>query len=136
MSIVTARTLLEGRLNAITPSLSTAWENVLFTPVANTPYQRVNLLVSDIKNPCINDKMYETTGFLQVMLCYPLATGAKNAYARAEMIQDSFCFGLQLTSGAVKVLIHKTPQIAPAIINGDRYEIPVSIYFAVAKYPS
>lgn len=136
MSIITARTLLEVRLNAITPSLSTAWENVLFTPVAGTPYQRVNLLISDVKNPCINDKMFETVGFLQVMLSYPIATGTKAAYTRAELIQESFYSGLQLTSGAVKVLVYKTPQIAPAIINGDRYEIPVSIYFAVAKYPT
>ena len=47
MSIVAIRTALETKLNTITPALSTAWENVLFTPVAGTAYHQVNLLMSD-----------------------------------------------------------------------------------------
>jgi hypothetical protein len=136
MSLVIMRTLLENKLNTITPAISTAWENVPFTPANGVPYQRVNLLVSDIKNPCINDKMFETVGFLQVTLSYPIGTASKNAYTRADLIEEIFYYGLVLVSGAIKVRITKTPVTAPAIINGDRYELPVTIYFAVAKYPT
>jgi len=136
MSLVTIRTLLENKLNTITPSLSTAWENVPFTPINGTPYQRVNMMVSDVNNPTINDKMFQVKGFLQVVLSYPTGTATKTAYTRADLLEETFYYGLQLVSGGVKVRIDKTPDIAPAIINGDRYELPVTIYFSSEKYPT
>jgi hypothetical protein len=136
MSLVIMRTLLENKLNTMTPAIATAWENVPFTPVSGVPYQRVNLLVSNVVNPAINDKMFQVNGFLQVTLSYPIGTASKNAYTRADLIEEIFYYGLVLVSGAIKVRITKTPVIAPAIINGDRYELPVTIYFSSEKYPT
>lgn len=129
MSIVAIRTALETKLNTITPELSTAWENVLFTPVAGTPYQQVNLLMADNLSGCISDSSYVSKGFLQVMLCYPIGGGAKLASTRADLLLSTFKRGLNLTSGGVIVEINKTPVIAPAIVDGDRYKFPVTIYF-------
>ena len=135
MSIVNIRTALESRLSAMTPALATAWEGVPYTPVTGTPYQQVNLLLSATENPTLGDAMYRVTGFLQVLLCYPPGTGPKAASARAELVRNQFQRGLGLSSGGTDVLIDRTPTIAPAIIDGDRYRIPVTIYFSADIYP-
>ena len=135
MSIVNIRAALESRLSAMTPALATAWEGVPYTPVTGTPYQQVNLLLSATENPTLGDAMYRVTGFLQVLLCYPPGTGPKAASARAELVRNQFQRGLGLSSGGTDVLIDRTPTIAPAIIDGDRYRIPVTIYFSADIYP-
>jgi hypothetical protein len=135
MSIVSIRAALETRLNAMSPSLATAWEGVPFTPVTGTPYQQVNLLFADSENPTLGDAMYRQNGFMQVLLCYPPGTGAKAAATRAEAVRSQFPRGLGLSSGGIDVLIDKTPSIAPAIIDGDRYRIPVTVYFSADIFP-
>lgn len=136
MSIVNIRIALETRLNAMSPSLATAWEGVPYTPVTGTPYQQVNLLLSDTENPTLGDGMYRVTGFMQVLLCYPPGTGPKAAATRAELIRNQFQRGLGLSSGGIEVLIDRTPSIAPAIIDGDRYRLPVTVYFSADIFPS
>lgn len=135
MSIVNIRAALETRLNAISPSLATAWESVPYTPVTGTPFQQVNLLLNEAENPTLGDGMYRVTGFLQVLLCYPPGAGPKAASARAELIRNQFQRGLGLSSGGTDVLIDRTPTIAPAIIDGDRYRLPVTIYFSADIFP-
>jgi len=135
MSIVNIRAALETRLNAISPSLATAWESVPYTPVTGTPFQQVNLLLNEAENPTLGDGMYRVTGFLQVLLCYPPGTGPKAASARAELIRNQFQRGLGLSSGGTDVLIDRTPTIAQAIIDGDRYRLPVTIYFSADIFP-
>jgi hypothetical protein len=135
MSIVNIRAALETRLNAISPSIATAWESVPYTPVTGTPYQQINLAVSDTQNPTLGDGMYRVIGFLQVLLCYPPGTGPKAASARAELVRNQFQRGLGLSSGGTDVLIDRTPTIAPAIIDGDRYRLPVTIYFSADIFP-
>ena len=136
MSIVNIRAALETRLNAISPSLATAWESVPYTPVTGTPFQQVNLLLNEAENPTLGDGMYRVTGFLQVLLCYPPGVGAKAAATRAELVRDWFPRGLGLSSGGQSVLIDRTPSIAPALIDGDRYRVPVSIYFTADIFPT
>lgn len=136
MSIVNIRTALESRLNTMSPALATAWESVPFTPVTGTPYQQVNLLVNEAQNPTIGGSMYRQIGIFQITLCYPPGTGAKAAASRAELVRDHFPRGLGLSSGGINVLIDRTPSIAPAMIDGDRYRIPVSVYFSADIFPS
>ena len=136
MSIVSIRAALETRLNAMSPSLATAWEGVPYTPITGTPYQQVNLLLADTVNPTLGDKMYRVVGFMQVLLCYPPGTGPKAASQRAELIRNQFSRGLGLSSGGIEVLIDRTPTIAPAIIDADRYRLPVTIYFSADIFPS
>lgn len=135
MSIVSIRAALETRLNAMSPSLATAWEGIPYTPVTGIPYQQVNLL-TDTDNPTLGDGMYRVTGFMQVLLCYPPGTGPKAASTRAELVRDWFSRGLGLSSTGINVLIDRTPTIAPAIIDGDRYRIPVTVYFSADIFPT
>lgn len=134
MALVEIRTALETKLNALTPTLATAWESVPFTPVVGTAYQQVNLMIADTLNPTLGGTHYRIKGFMQVLLCYPPNAGAKTAAIRADLLVNHFKRGTSLTSGGITVIIDKTPSIAPALIDGVLYKIPVSIYFSADIY--
>lgn len=128
MSLVSIRAALEAALAAMTPALATAWENAPYTPVVNTPYQRVYLLAADPLNPEMGTHTIER-GYLQISLAYPLNTGPATAGARAELIRDTFYRGRSFTAGGVTVIVEKTPEVSPAIIEADRYVLPVKVRF-------
>ena len=134
MALVEIRTALETKLNALTPTVATAWESVPFTPVVGTAYQQVNLMIADTLNPTLGGTHYRIKGFMQVLLCYPPNAGAKTASTRADLLVNHFKRGTSLTSGGITVIIDKTPSIAPALIDGVLYKIPVSIYFSADIY--
>lgn len=137
MALVEIRQALETHLNALTPSISTAWENIAFTPVNGTPYQRVNLVIADTQNPTMGDSHYRLVGFMQVTLCYPINGGAKTASQRADLLVNHFKRGVDLSPvSSIKTLIHKTPKIEAPMIDGDRYKLPVSIYFSTDIFPT
>jgi len=134
MALVEIRTALETKLNALTPTLATAWESVPFTPIVGTAYQQVNLMIADTLNPTLGGTHYRIKGFMQVLLCYPPNAGAKTAATRADLLVNHFKRGTSLTSSGITVIIDKTPSIAPALIDGVLYKIPVSIYFSADIY--
>lgn len=128
MSAVLIRAALETALAAMSPSLATAYENTPYAPVVGTPYQRVWLLMAEPVNP----EMGRTTrdhGFLQVDLAYPLGAGPAAAATRAELIRDTFYRGRALTASGFTVMVEKTPEIAPAVIETDRYVVRIRIRF-------
>lgn len=135
MALVEIRAALETKLNALSPSLATAWESVPFTPTNGVAFQHVTLMIADVANPTLGDSHYRVKGFMQVLLCYPPNTGAKTAAARADLLTAHFKRGTSLTNGGLTVIIDKTPSIGPALIDGERYKLPVSIYFFADIYP-
>jgi hypothetical protein len=131
MSIVKVRAALETQLAAMVPQLDTAWENAAFQSTAGVPYQRVNLMAAAPDNPTFGDAFYRELGYLQVTLCYPLQAGPAAAAARAELLRATFPRGMSMVKDGVTVTVQTTPEIVPAIVDGDRYCIPVRIrYFA------
>jgi len=95
------------------------------------PYQMVNLMPGEPDNPTMGDDFYRELGYLQITLVYPLGTGPGLALARAVLIRSTFYRGLTLTSGPVRLQVDRTPEIAPAFRDADRYRLPVRIrYFA------
>jgi hypothetical protein len=123
---------LESALNGMSPSLQTAWQNVPFTPVAGTPYQRATLLFAEPDN-LEKGAGFQEMGFLQVDLFYPQATevsaikyyGANPAESRAEMLRTTFKRGATFSG----IQISRTPEIKPAYNDGDRFVIPIRIRF-------
>jgi hypothetical protein len=124
MSIVSIRAALETALNSITPSIPCAWQNVPFTPVTGTPYQRATLLLAEPDNREFGASFQEQ-GFLQVDLCYPQSVGSNAVEARAELLRTTFKRGTTIGS----LMITATPEIKPAYNDGDRYVVPVRIRF-------
>jgi len=127
MSIASVRTALETKLNAISPALATAWQNVGYTPVTGTPYQACYLMPATPDNPTLGDGFYREQGILQVSLFYPLQAGPQTAETRASLIRATFKRGTAMTSGSVKVLIDRTPEIGQGRVDDDRWMIPVKI---------
>lgn len=128
MSIVAIRAALEVALAAMSPALATAWENTPYSPVVGTPYQRVFMLKAAPDNPEMGT-FTRDQGILQISLAYPLDTGPNAAEARAELIRDTFYRGATFTASGVSVTVLNTPEVAPAIIEPDRYVVPVRIRF-------
>lgn len=129
MSLPLIQSALEQRLAALAPVMATAYENASFTPVTGTPYQRINMLVNRPVDHAVTMDVTEERGIFQVSLFYPQGTGRGAAQARAEMIKALFKPPLTLTNGAVKVEINKTVHIGSGMPDGDRWMVPVSIYW-------
>ena len=128
MSAVKERQALEVALAAMTPAISTAYENMPFTPVPGTPYQRVTVLLAQPANHEIGDG-YMDQGFMQVDLKYPLNAGPAAAETRAELIRSTFYRGRSFTASGVTTTIERTPEIMPGRVEEDRFVKPVRIRF-------
>ena len=126
MSITAIRATLESALDGMAPALQTAWQNVPFTPVTGTPYQRATLLLAEPDNREFGASFQEQ-GFLQVDLCYPQSVGSNAVEARAELLRTTFKRGTTIGS----ISIDATPEIKPAYNDGDRYVLPVRIRFHI-----
>ena len=126
--VTNIRAALEVALNAMSPSLSTAFENAPFTPVTGTPYQKVQLLFAEPVNTEFGSRHREL-GFMQVTLFYPLLVGAAAAAARAELIRTTFYRGAAFVNGGVTVTVSNTPEVSPGSVDGDRFAIPVKVRF-------
>jgi len=129
VSIVSVRAALETALNAMTPSLATAWENQAFTPpVTTTAYQRAFLLLARPDNQVIGSAYFEQ-GIFQIDLMYPQGAGSAAAAARAQLLRTTFIRGSSFASGGVTVRISDTPEIMPGMNEDGRFRITVKIRF-------
>lgn len=134
-SLARIKVALETRLKAMASLLPTQWENSAFTPPSDAPYQTVHLLPAEPVNPSIlgvaGSEMYRETGIFQITLVYPARGGAGTALAKAEAIRDWFPRGGSYVYGGVTAVVARTPRIGPAMVQDDRYVLPVSVtYFA------
>lgn len=134
MSEAAVRAALESRLNGLTPTLATAWENMLYEPVVGTPYQRVNVLPGETENPSIGAGLVRLSGILQVNLYYPTGTGMATVLARAEATRARFPRGQSMTSGSVTVIIPSTPSIGSGVPVEDRIMVPVRIPYRASIF--
>lgn len=129
MSQVLIAKAFEDRLALMSPALSTASDNVDFTPIVGTPYQDVALLPASPDNSTQGPSHYKEVGLFQVTLCYPKGSGAGAARARAELIKTHFKRGTTMLESGLRIVVMQTPTISPAFIDGDRYKVPVSIFY-------
>lgn len=129
MSNLNVRRAFEKRLALMTPALSTQYENVAFTPVVGTPYQKAFLLPAQPENPTMGDGYFREVGLFQVTLCYPINTSPQAAATRAEAIATHFARATSMIEAGQTVLVMRTPTIGGAFITDDRYNIPVSIFY-------
>lgn len=125
------RQALETRLSVMPNGITTAIENVTFTPISGTPHQAAFLLPADPINSTLGDTYYRANGIFRIRLCYPVDTGTGGAALQAQRIRDWFYRGLSLQQGGLDVIIQRTPSIGVASVIADRYTLTVDIrYFA------
>ena len=94
-----------------------------------TPYQRVSLLPANPDNSTQGPKTYLEIGIFQVMLCYPINAGSNAASTKAEAVRTHFNRGTSLVEAGLTVLVTQTPRVSPAMVEGDRYCIAVSVTY-------
>jgi hypothetical protein len=129
MSTVSIRAALETAVNGMTPALATAWENVQFRPPSMaTPYQVVHVLFAEPDNTVYGNE-HQELGILQIRLVYPMDAGSSAVMARAELIRDTFYRGQSFASGGITVIISRTPEIMPAMVEDGRYSVTVRVRF-------
>lgn len=128
MSVIAVKTALETAVNAITPSIETAWENADFQPTVGTPYQQVHVLFGSPENIEFGP-LFRQVGILQITLFYPLQVGTLAAQTRAELIRSTFKRGNSYSDSGITVTINKTPNIKAGNRDMDRWMIPVDIEF-------
>lgn len=129
MSVVKISAAFEKKLKALDITFPTAYENASFTPVTGTAYQRTRLLPAQPENPTIGGNHYREVGFYEIVLFYPLNTNRGTAQAKAEAIKAHFARNTAMTENGITVVVSRTPSISPAIVDGDRYAIPISINY-------
>lgn len=128
------RAALEARLETLAPAIEIAWENMKYSPRNAIPYMQVNLMHARTANPTMcgtgSADMERHTGFLQILLHYPVNKGPGLADAKADAVVALYARGLSLTSSGVTVDILDTPTVAPSLIkDGTWYVVPVTVYF-------
>ena len=126
MSASAIRGALQTALAGLSPSLSTAWENVAFTPVNGVPYQKTFLLFAKPDNSEYGPN-YQEQGIFQITLMYPVSTGTSAAETRAELLRQLFKRGASFTSDGINVIVDKTPEIVGGTRDGDRWAVPVKV---------
>lgn len=129
MTVALIRKALETRLAAVMPAASCAFENTTFTPAAGVTYQRSNLLPNTPDDAQIGSRVYFERGVYQVTVCAPMGSGPAACEARAQLVKDAFKRGTSLVEGAVTVIIMNAPSVSSAMIDGDRYCIPISMRY-------
>lgn len=129
MSLLNIRVALEKRLAALTPNISTAYENTTFTSITGVPYQKIAFLPAEPDNSIMGSSQFIERGIFQVTLCYPIGTGPAAAEAQSWLIRDWFKRGNTFTEAGQVTVIMKTPRVSAAIFDGDRYTLVVSITF-------
>ncbi|MFD1189752.1 phage tail terminator-like protein [Phenylobacterium conjunctum] len=134
MSLLIVRQQLEQALDAITPKIDTAWENVFYVPTKGVPFQRVQLFYGEPENPTM-DGFYRDVGFLQSTLYYPLQSGPGDAITRAQLLRTTFYRGRSFVSGKITTVIKGTAQRLPSIVEDDRFLVPVRVPFFANVLP-
>ncbi len=123
------RKALELHLAAMTPAVPIAFENATYTPVSGIAYQRANMIYGEPDDRVMGCARRREIGIFQVTLCYPTSLGNAACQARAELIRDRFKKLTTLQNGGQYVQILKTPKKQTLGIDGDRYNVAVSISY-------
>lgn len=129
MSQAAIRAALETALAAISPALTTAYENVTFIPpAASVPYQKAFVMFAEPDNAEYGPGHREQ-GVFQVSLMYPIQAGDAAARARSALILAAFKRAMSFTKSGVTVTITRTPYAGAGTVDGDRWHVPVKIQF-------
>ena len=127
MSNASIRAALATQLNTL--GIPTAWENSNFTPPTGQVYLTEALLPNETLSIGVSSASSDDFGGIyQVLVNAPAGRGKGAAVAAAEQVVGAFAKGASLTYSGVTVRVLRSSQ-NPAIIDGERYVIPVSINY-------
>ena len=131
--MLNARLAFEEAINAISPTIATAYENVSFTPSSGVAYQELYDIPALNNHLFIDNSEFEGLGIFQITLKYPSGTGMKTVSNRAELYVSSFPVGRKLTKNGDIITVLQTPKINNLGVDGDRVIVAVSINYKSIK---
>lgn len=132
MSTKLIRSLFESRLkawaDARSPALKIAFQNVPFTPPAET-YLRAFVLPAKTGSEDLEGTHRLYRGLLQVSIVLPAGMGTGAAGGIVSEIDALFPLNLRLTSGSFSVFIRSPMSDAAGIQEPDRWVVPVTAQY-------
>ena len=131
--MLNARLAFEEAINAINPTIATAYENVSFTPTSGVPYQELYDIPASNNHLFIDNSDFEGLGIFQITLKYPSGAGMKTVSNRAELYVSSFPVGRKLTKNGDTITVLQTPKVNNLGVDGDRVIVAVSINYKQIK---
>lgn len=131
--MLNARLAFEEAINAINPTIATAYENVSFTPTSGVPYQDLYDIPASNNHLFIDNAEFEGLGIFQITLKYPSGQGMKTVSNRAELYVSSFPCGRKLTKNGDTITVLQTPKVNNLGVDGDRVVVAVSINYKQIK---
>jgi hypothetical protein len=114
--------------DAQTLAVQVAFENVEFTPPA-ARYLRVNLLPNQTQSDDLGGAHRRFTGLFQVTACMPIGQGPAGAQAIEAALTALFTTTAPITSGALRIFITEPLSAGPALQEGDRYLVPLTLSY-------
>jgi hypothetical protein len=133
MAIIEIKRAAERKLQALTPSIPTAWESVSFEPPVGL-YQRVQFTIQIPDDPVLGTGFHRERLQMQVFVIGASNKGTSEVITRAELIREHFKKGLVLQEGNIKIHILRTPQVAGTTIASERIVCPVIIQLVAEVY--
>ncbi len=137
MSQKTIRAALEGRLktwaDAQIPAIPVAWQNVSYTPVANTKYIRAYLLPAETFDGAVTGDYKLYAGIFQLSIYSPDGTGTGPAETIAESLIALFAQNTAIVKSGLTIFIDRTPSMGPSMNETGWHVLPVSIRYRVDK---
>ena len=131
--MLNTRLAFEEAINAINPTIATAYENVSFTPSSGVPYQELYDIPASNNHLFMDNSEFEGLGIFQITLKYPSGAGMKTVSNRAELYVSSFPVGTKLTKNGDVITVLQTPKINNLGVDGDRVIVAVSINYKSIK---
>lgn len=138
MSLKAVRDMLNTHLNSYTPTLSIAWENVVFTPSTKSMHVRVNFIPVESKETArFKTSLVMETGFYQIDVYGPQDQGTNAIDTLVENLRAHFNRGLTLTDlSNNRVHIRDTPKITQGRREGGFYRVTITVnWFAYFAQP-
>ena len=131
--MLNTRLAFEEAINAINPTIATAYENVSFTPSSGVPYQELYDIPASNNHLFMDNAEFEGLGIFQITLKYPSGAGMKTVSNRAELYVSSFPVGRKLTKNGDIITVLQTPKVNNLGVDGDRVIVAVSINYKSIK---
>ena len=127
--MIEVKQAFENKINSISPTIQTAYENVTFAPTAGVPYQELYLIPATNDNIFIDGDGFVSYGIFQINLKYPAGKGTKDSLDRVKLYLDNFKSGDNLVQGGITTNILNTPKVVNLGTSGDRIIYAISINY-------
>lgn len=106
-----------------------AWPNRAFEPSGAPLWYEVTFLPRGTDAPFLaDDSALDYGGVYQIAIMTQLGIDESEGLTQAGIIRAHFARGLKLTYGTASVRIRRTT-VAPGMVDGSYYRIPVSVYY-------